>query len=131
MDFIQIITKHTVLIAIVIIAIFLLWQFYLKNKLFSGKKKVEDKKEVIEADPNSSLIIAAENNKPDTTTKRIGRGFGVMMDKIRNSDYVKGVQAEQETAKSDDMLPKGIFVQDKEPEDNFSTDLSKLTKVDF
>ena len=53
-----------------------------------------------------------------------------MMDKIKSSDYVQGIQAEQETAKTTDMMPKELLNDEKE-EDTFSTDFSKLTKVDI
>lgn len=87
-------------------------------------------------------VLATNETGPDSFGKRIKRGFGVMNDKLKNSDLVKGIQQEQSQSSFKDMLPtelvKPVEVneeKDKKKEtkatDPFSTDLNNLGKLDF
>jgi hypothetical protein len=129
MAFLQFVSQHSLLIAIAVIIIFLLWQFYLKPKL--GKKNSSISKEPQQS--NAEVIQKTDSSvkQADTTPSRIGRGFGVMMDKLKNSDYVKGMQEERESAKVTDMMPRELMGNQEESEDVWSTDFSKLKKVDI
>jgi hypothetical protein len=57
------------------------------------------------------------NTKKDTVIKRMVRGFKVMGKKIKESDYVKGIQEEQKTANPDAMLDVSLqgFSEEFEP----------------
>ena len=68
-----------------------------------------------------------------STIARMGQGFKVMGSKIANSNYVQGIQAEQQTARADDFIPTEFSVKKKQEResDAFSTDFSKLTKVEI
>lgn len=118
MNISEVIVKYSIWIALVVIVLFLFYQFYLKPKL-EKQNSTDDKKK-----DNPS----PQDSKESTVT-RMGRGFKTMNEKIRNSDYVKGMQKEQSTAKWNDFLPEGLSTQSSNEEDVWSTDLRKLGKA--
>lgn len=141
MSFIQFISNHTFLVAIVVIGIFLFYQFYLRPK-FSEKPQIQTVQTTV---ANTSHLPI---DQKEGVGSRMARGFTVMADKIRNSEFIKNQQEEQKTAKFDDMLPKELMGSEENPEpvsktqsetekkrqpvnDGFSMDLSDMTKVDF
>ena len=98
MGLIQWITQNTLLIVILsalgYLAYILLIRKDKKTEAKEEPKPIEDKKE-----------------EPDTTLKRMGRGFNVMKEKLANSDLVKNLQEEQKTAsegKIESMMPEGL-----------------------
>ena len=108
MSWIDFITQHTLLVAIIVIIIFLLYQFYLKPKYFTGIK-------VDQGLPEAKPVYQSIPTEKDTTPARIRRGFGVMKNKIADSDFIKNIHSQQE---------------DDGP-DPFATDFSKMGQVDF
>ena len=111
------ITNHTFGIAIIMILVILVWQFIPK-----GSKASE----------NKSVDKPDDKPKEDSTLDRMKRGFKVMGEKIKESDYVKGIKEEQKLAddgKLDDMMPKGIG--ESVGDDFFNTDLTKIGKTDL
>lgn len=101
--------------AIIIILLFLFYQFFVKPKLYRVQKQEDT------------------SGGKDTFFRRIARGFGVMREKIANSEYAKRLEEEHKTASATDMMPSEMLQEDKKEEgpDPFATDFSRLTKVDF
>ena len=123
MNIITIITQYSLLIGILIIIGFLAYQFWIKPKMEKQNKVLDNTK-------------APRLNDKENPASRISRGFGVMMDKVKESDYVKGIQKEQETASADDMMPKELMQEEsqtkkKEEPNPFATDISNLHKVEL
>lgn len=99
MSFGDFLARYNFVIAIIIIICFLLYLFLKKPK-----SKLD---EPITPEP-------LDDGK-DTTTKRIKRGFGVLTEKIRNSNFVANVQEMQEQQEEDKKKkydPLGINADD-------------------
>ena len=78
------------------------------------------------------------NKAPSTENK--SEGFGAMYDKIINSDFVKNVQEQNESADPGEFLPKELFTPSElepkkkkiKPEKNpFATDFSNIHNVNI
>lgn len=107
------ISKYSYWLVIALIIGVLLYYFILKPREMK-KQKSDDKENPI---------------------KRTVRGFGVMYDKLRESDFVKNVQEQNANADSQEFLPKELFVPEElepkkkkiKPEKNpFATDFSTI-----
>ena len=105
MDLSTIIAKYSLWIALVVIIIFLFYNFFIKPKYLREQKPLDQYAPFLKETLEKESI--EQKQKP---LERIGRGFKVMHDKIKNSDYIKGIQEEQENSDPDE----------------FSTDLSNL-----
>lgn len=144
-DFMQVISRNILTIGITIVALFLLFQFYILPKFFGKKDGV--KKDLLKPEPPKILIADTKlveapklDETPDTTGQRMKRGFGVMAsklkagyEKVRDSDYVKAIQEENNNPNPESFLPEELInsKDSKDEENPFATDLGKLTKVDF
>ena len=118
----QFLTQHTFGIVIAIVLIFLLWQFWIAPKF--NRKEQEEKKANDISEPGDDVIT------------RIKKGFKIMKekarDKVKNSGFGKNLQVEQDSSKSDDMMPLGLIENSNKKEDDpFATDFSKLNKVEL
>ena len=115
MNPILLITQNAVWIIIVVIIVFLIYK--LKNIFCSRKNKEQQIK-----DDNLEIIkksVTEEEQKEakESTLKRMKRGFGVMKDKLRNSEYIQNLQ------KEDTQQDFGLqsLMTEKESEDFFKT----------
>lgn len=142
-DFLAFISAHTLLFGIVIVVIWAIFWFIIKPR-FTKKKSDEVMPPVIptivqslqkQVDPSIQSHVTVEPQstsqnsvEKDTTFKRMKRGFGVMREKVVNSNYAQNLQAEQKTGGSwKDNLPPEIFQAEQDDSaDAFATDFSQF-----
>lgn len=101
MGLINFVTTNSGVIAILLVMGFIAYQFFVKP----GTK--------VDGEPAPEQFKPDKDDKDnpgekESVTKRMGRGFKVMKDKIESSEFVKNVQAEQEDYDPDEFLPTGI-----------------------
>ena len=130
-DLFQFITSNSLPLTVGIIIIFLCYQFFLAPLFKKTKDKPDDKKQEEIKKPEEN-----KTDKKESNVKRISGGFGVMMDKVKNSNYVKSVQEENEKGNPAFDLPseftnKKRNKKSSDDDDQFSTDLSGFGKVNL
>lgn len=123
MSFLDVISRHSLALAIIIIILFFAYMFFKKPKAEGMGTTAENTS--VEPSPD---ISGAEK---DTTVKRVQRGFNVLAEKVQNSRFMKNMQEfsdnqEQQTENKKDKKEKSNAEYDP-----LGIDLDHLTKVDF
>ena len=125
MNNLSFISNHPIWTAIVVIIIFLAFQIFIRP-MFTKKKENTEVAQVIpkvaNGIPEQNKVIADDK---DTTKKRIKRGFGIMVDKIRTSDYIKNMQEANKSSEN-----KETKITGKDATDYFDINLNDVTDVD-
>lgn len=117
MSIASVIASNTMLIAILIIFIFLFIQLYLKPKFFPNLFSSQTQTTV--PTKQEEMVKDVENAHLEETQKlsdRMKNGFKIMGLKLQNNPYLKNIAEAQK--QTDEVDP-------------YSTDFSKVGKVDF
>ena len=126
MSILNSITSHPIILGVGVVVLFVGWRFYLKPKLDKEKEESKSNAQDNQQEKDRTQPVDSTPGEKETSIKRMKRGFGVMYDKINNSQIVRNIKSEQYNPKEQDDDPMGLKQMDFTGDTDLGLDKKKI-----